>query len=120
MKVLLLFLCLYLTFNSNTLAHPGKLDSNSGHTCYTNCEQYGLKKGQYHHHSGNEGYSGPLGNNKTNINDKGNLVDSFWKVVWLLFFVLIIIGMIMSGIEKIFPKKKHDENKENSKFTLKD
>jgi beta-lactamase superfamily II metal-dependent hydrolase len=34
-------------------AHPGKLDSNGGHTCWTDCEKYGLKYGEYHYHNGN-------------------------------------------------------------------
>lgn len=37
-------------FVTSTFAHPGKLDKNGGHTCHTNCEKYGLKKGQYHYH----------------------------------------------------------------------
>ncbi len=32
-------------------AHPGGVDSSGGHTCHTNCEQYGLSPEEYHDHS---------------------------------------------------------------------
>jgi hypothetical protein len=31
-------------------AHPGRTDNNGCHTCYTNCENWGLKYGEYHCH----------------------------------------------------------------------
>lgn len=42
-------------------ASPGRTDENGGHTCWTNCDQYGLKTGEYHYHDENgdiirEGY----------------------------------------------------------------
>ena len=33
-------------------AHPGRTDSNGGHTCRTNCEKWGLEYGEYHYHNG--------------------------------------------------------------------
>lgn len=33
-------------------AHPGRTDANGGHTCRTNCEQWGLEYGEYHYHNG--------------------------------------------------------------------
>lgn len=35
-----------------TSAHSGRTDANGGHTCRTNCEQYGLEYGEYHYHNG--------------------------------------------------------------------
>jgi len=32
------------------LAHPGRLDINGGHFCRTNCEKWGYKYGEWHHH----------------------------------------------------------------------
>lgn len=32
-------------------AHPGRTDSNGGHTCRTNCEKWGLQYGEYHYHN---------------------------------------------------------------------
>jgi micrococcal nuclease len=51
-KFLTIALSLVMLFGlvTPTFAHPGKLDKNGGHTCHTNCEKYGLKKGQYHYH----------------------------------------------------------------------
>lgn len=34
-------------------SHPGNTDSGGGHTCWTNCEKWGLEYGEYHFHSGN-------------------------------------------------------------------
>lgn len=35
-------------------AHPGRTDSNGGHTCHTNCEKWGLEYGEYHYHNGGD------------------------------------------------------------------
>lgn len=37
-----------------TNASPGGLDANGGHTCRTNCSQYGLTTGEYHYHRNGE------------------------------------------------------------------
>jgi cell division protein FtsN len=37
---------------SNANAHPGRTDSSGGHTCRTNCEDWGLNYGEYHSHGG--------------------------------------------------------------------
>ncbi|MBB5325215.1 micrococcal nuclease [Anoxybacillus tepidamans] len=60
---------LFLTtilFVSPAFAHPGKLDKNGGHTCYTNCAKWGLKDGEYHYHdkNGNIIKKGQSNNNK--------------------------------------------------------
>lgn len=42
-----------ILFSSITAyAHPGRTDSNGGHTCRTNCEKWGLQYGEYHYHNG--------------------------------------------------------------------
>jgi len=33
-------------------AHPGNTDSNGGHYCWTNCEEWGYDYGEYHYHNG--------------------------------------------------------------------
>ncbi len=33
-------------------AHPGRTDSNGGHTCNTNCAKWGYETGEYHYHNG--------------------------------------------------------------------
>jgi|GEM_PF-3800254 len=35
---------------SAVLAHPGGTDTSGGHVCRTDCEQWGLKYGEYHYH----------------------------------------------------------------------
>lgn len=48
-------------------AHPGPTDANGGHYCQTNCEKYGLKKGEYHYHNkGNSTTTPSIPKSKTN------------------------------------------------------
>lgn len=35
---------------ASVFAHPGRTDSSGGHTCRTNCEEYGLKTWEFHYH----------------------------------------------------------------------
>lgn len=56
MKIRILLFCsllLFLIFNSRSpaYAHPGGTDSSGGHTCRTNCEDWGLQYGEYHYHN---------------------------------------------------------------------
>ena len=49
--VLSVILCLSIYSNS-VYSHPGRTDSSGGHTCWTNCESWGLEYGDYHYHNG--------------------------------------------------------------------
>lgn len=49
--VVMIFLFLHST--NLVLAHPGNTDANGGHTCRTNCDDWGLGYGEYHYHNGN-------------------------------------------------------------------
>ncbi|MFB7157592.1 YHYH domain-containing protein [Lysinibacillus sp. NPDC056232] len=49
-SVLVCSFLLLLPFTAS--AHPGRTDSNGGHTCRTNCEKWGLEYGEYHYHNG--------------------------------------------------------------------
>jgi len=51
---LLFFLITSLSYTSNAFAHPGRTDANGGHTCRTNCVQYGLQDGEYHYPNGGD------------------------------------------------------------------
>ncbi|WP_412728633.1 YHYH domain-containing protein [Cytobacillus kochii] len=65
---LLVFLFL-VNYSLNVVyAHPGRTDSNGGHTCRTNCEKWGLKYGEYHFHNGG-GTSGSSSNNTNTSNN---------------------------------------------------
>ncbi|MDO7908405.1 copper amine oxidase N-terminal domain-containing protein [Paenibacillus sp. JX-17] len=54
------FLALLLVLPSASIAsaHPGRTDSNGGHTCWTNCSKWGLDYGEYHYHNGGSSSSG--------------------------------------------------------------
>ncbi|KND49738.1 MAG: hypothetical protein AB203_01470 [Parcubacteria bacterium C7867-008] len=41
----------FLLVPSAALAHPGNTDSAGGHTCRTNCANWGLSTGEYHYHN---------------------------------------------------------------------
>ena len=45
-------LLLLMIIQGNVYAHPGRTDSSGGHTCRTNCSQWGLEDGEYHYHDG--------------------------------------------------------------------
>lgn len=47
--VIIIFLLSCISIN-NAQAHPGNTDSSGGHTCRTNCEEWGLDYGEYHYH----------------------------------------------------------------------
>tara|TARA_X000001036_G_C20640246_1_gene790841 strand:- start:300 stop:1412 length:1113 start_codon:yes stop_codon:yes gene_type:complete len=57
MKILFLFTFIFTLFlaTESTQAHSGRTDGSGGHTCRTNCEQYGLSYGEYHYHGGRSG-----------------------------------------------------------------
>lgn len=48
---LIMVLALLLSFVPLASAHPGRTDANGGHTCKTNCADWGLKNGEYHYHN---------------------------------------------------------------------
>jgi micrococcal nuclease len=62
-----LTLIMLLGLVTPAFAHPGKLDKNGGHTCHTNCEKYGLKKGQYHYHKKRKTSTKPLTQKKSTL-----------------------------------------------------
>ncbi len=51
MKNFVIILITYtLILPSISFAHPGRTDSSGGHTCRTNCTNWGLSTGEYHYH----------------------------------------------------------------------
>lgn len=67
-KVFIMISLVLLTlpfFVSNVSAHPGRTDSNGGHTCRTNCAKWGLQTGEYHYHNGGGSSSGSSSNSST-------------------------------------------------------
>ncbi|WP_043933817.1 YHYH domain-containing protein [Bacillus sp. EB01] len=57
MKRNILFYTVFFLFllSSTVSAHPGNTDGSGGHTCRTNCDDWGLYYGEYHYHDGNGG-----------------------------------------------------------------
>ncbi len=53
-KFIAFIILLIVTVPSTIYAHPGRTDSNGGHTCRTNCSSWGLSTGEYHYHNGRE------------------------------------------------------------------
>lgn len=76
--LLLSFLVLILTgiFQLTISAHPGKTDSNGCHTCWTNCEIYGLEYGEYHCHNSSSNttsnYNSSIPETNTQSNNSNN------------------------------------------------
>jgi len=51
LKIVLYIIVVLFLVVSTVSAHPGRTDSNGGHTCKTNCEKWGLKDGEYHYNN---------------------------------------------------------------------
>lgn len=69
--------CLALMLPSIANAHPGRTDSNGGHTCYTNCEKWGLEYGEYHYHNdGDSSTSNSESNSNTDTKSESNTNSS--------------------------------------------
>ncbi len=49
-KIILSLIFSTLIIPSISFAHPGRTDSSGGHTCRTNCANWGLSTGEYHYH----------------------------------------------------------------------
>ncbi len=49
-KIILSLIILSFIAPSISFAHPGRTDSSGGHTCRTNCANWGLSTGEYHYH----------------------------------------------------------------------
>lgn len=64
--------CLALLLPSITNAHPGRTDSNGGHTCYTNCEKWGLEYGEYHYHNDGDSSKSNSDSNSNSDSDSGS------------------------------------------------
>lgn len=50
-RTLMILLFILLLTPSLSFAHPGDTDTFGGHTCHTNCEDWGLNYGEYHYHN---------------------------------------------------------------------
>lgn len=48
---LIIFSLIILVIPSSAFAHPGRTNVEGCHTCKTNCEQWGLRYGEYHCHA---------------------------------------------------------------------
>lgn len=49
-------LMLFTSLTIAVSAHPGNTDSSGGHTCRTNCSNWGLSYGEYHYHNSKGSY----------------------------------------------------------------
>jgi len=53
-KKILFLLIIFIIFPVSLSAHPSGTDALGGHHCWTDCENYGLKYGEYHYHDANK------------------------------------------------------------------
>jgi hypothetical protein len=51
-RIALTVVLLVVVSTGSAFAHPGRTDSSGGHTCRTNCDDWGLYYGEYHSHGG--------------------------------------------------------------------
>lgn len=76
---LLTFTLLLVGLTTPAMAHPGRTDSNGGHTCRTNCGKWGLDYGEYHYHNG--GTTKKPATNKTTKSNTSNTASSQKNIV---------------------------------------
>jgi hypothetical protein len=50
-RIYYLAMILWIISSNSAFAHPGNTDASGGHTCRTNCKQWGLNYGEYHYHN---------------------------------------------------------------------
>jgi hypothetical protein len=74
---ILTFLIIGVVFSQVNLtsAHPGNTDASGGHTCRTNCADWGLYTGQYHYHEEESYYDD--GDEEEVDNMSGKAVEKF-------------------------------------------
>lgn len=85
-----LFLLSCLFTQEVTYAHPGRTDEDGGHTCYTNCGDWGLEYGEYHYHDEpeeEEGVEGPEDDSDIDLSPIEIILTlgacaGFWLLVW--------------------------------------
>ncbi|WP_235549549.1 YHYH domain-containing protein [Paenibacillus sp. Soil766] len=87
--IILCLLCLAAVIScTNVSAHPGRQDSEGGHTCRTNCPEWGLDYGEYHYHNyTNNGESNPP-------TPRDSVSIPGW-VVWGVIITTILIFVIV-------------------------
>jgi hypothetical protein len=102
MRILILtFLILVLSISTSS-AHPGRTDSNGGHTCRTNCHSWGLEYGQYHFHNKtvttfnrNSGISNTTRYPATIYKEETHLgTYVFWGIA------ILLVGFVMGKISR--------------------
>ena len=61
-KLIILFVVFFLinVLPEIVYSHPGNTDEQGGHTCRTNCEQWGLNHLEYHYHDVENNYTSQL------------------------------------------------------------
>lgn len=77
-KIITLIIILFVFSTASVSAHPGKTDGDGCHTCWTNCEKWGLEYGEYHcHNDGNtNSYSAPSTQSNSGYNNSSSSNNS--------------------------------------------
>lgn len=92
MKILISTLLALIFFTNNVYAHPGRQNPDGGHSCYTNCNEYGLKYGEYHYHN----YYNRKQDDKPLVKKEPSTSIPTWVIVSVLIAVGIIYLIIKS------------------------
>ncbi|MBM7571579.1 hypothetical protein JOC48_002075 [Aquibacillus albus] len=97
----LLLILIYITSFKVVLAHPGNTDSNGGHYCRTNCEEWGYNYGEYHYHDNNYNdhshYPSTNQGSTDNTNEKSIIGGVILLIIFVSLFGLGIYGYYQEG-----------------------
>jgi hypothetical protein len=84
-KWMSIVLVMFLAWAPIASAHPGRTDSKGGHTCWTNCEKWGLEYGEYHYHNGGSSSSSES-SSVSNVDYRSSEEKEADNNVWLMEF----------------------------------
>ena len=114
-KFCLICIICYFIFPSVIVAHPGNTDSSGGHTCRTNCGDWGLEYGEYHYHNGS-GVS--LGGTSSDggLIDTGIYYPNLWanednQIVWSKMSVYVLGVIYLFGLVYFLYKYRNEKVK---------
>lgn len=94
-KVIIIILISIFIFPIYIAAHSGGTDSNGGHHCWTDCENYGYDYGEYHYH----GTTPPNSNRKNQYVETSDSAATFWDYIWIVILGYIILMYIIGLVQ---------------------
>ena len=102
-KIITLIIILFVFSTASVSAHPGKTDGDGCHTCWTNCEKWGLEYGEYHCHDGESGRRDNGNNGETEENiDRSPAISFTFSIFFAIAAYLLRKHAILCSFASLF------------------